>query len=240
MTGESDRVDSGRTAARVPGLAVGLVGLAVAFATTVVWVGLGVAACLATYTGAVRGEVCAPSSSVPWMLTIPAVAIGAAAAWRSQRWWPVVLGGAITVLPLLAFLFAPSGLASWNDVGSPRDQVADAMEELAYDYRFLSGQDRNGYVVFEVGASNTGGVRFAYAGQRRPREPCPRPPEPFLRKRDGSKSFAASGPEPLICLDGYSPRPPAGRAPAVVDLSVDHRVADALCKQAYDFWTCFD
>lgn len=240
MAERSDAGDGRGPAKPVPGLAVGLLGLAITAFAALAWTGLSAAACLATFMGVARDELCAPSSSVPWTVTIPAGAIGAAAAWRVQRWWPVVLGGALALLPLLAFLFAPGGLGSWDDAGSPRDQVADAMEELAYDHRFLPGLDRNGYVVFEVGALSGSVARFAYAGRRESRGACPRPPEPFQRKRDGSKSFAAAGPEPLICLDDYEPRPHGSRNLVARDLNVAGYVADALCKQAYDFWTCFD
>jgi hypothetical protein len=213
----------------VPALGVALVAAALVLLTTLLW-----AAVIAwdAFIGAARTW----DWSHAWIpaLTIPAVAIGAALAWRAQRWAPFLLGVAVTLLPLAAVPFL-----SWDN--SPREQVSAAMSGLPYEYRFLSDRDANGYVVFRAyDVASRATLDVAFAGLREGGRCAPSPalsgehdPRP--------KPFAASGPEPIICFESDTNRGPRG-ARALARHEMTRMIANSLCEEAVGGWAfeCFD
>ena len=69
----------------------------------IAWWTLSYVVCQGSFAGLAGEGPCGPSDAVLPILTIPAAGIGGGIAWWSQRWWPLLLGAAVTFLPLIAF-----------------------------------------------------------------------------------------------------------------------------------------
>lgn len=203
------------------------------------WAGLSIVRCHYAFEWLVRRRECGVDSVLIPALTVPAIAIGAVLAWRSQRWLPFWIGVAATALPLAAFPVAPYGFGE-GLADSLEGQVEDAMQRVPYDYRFLPGHSARGYVVFRAEELETGAaIRIAYGGARKDGENCRRPPEVPRRRRPVNKPFAAAGPEPLICFESYpTPQLDTSRK-ALVGLNMEGGIANALCEEIHGPWACF-
>ena len=77
----------------------GFVGIA-AFA----WLVISILACHGPFVGLSSEGSCEPSDSILPLITLSAAPVGAGLAWRIQRWWPLFLGAAVTLCPLVPFL----------------------------------------------------------------------------------------------------------------------------------------
>jgi hypothetical protein len=113
------------------------------------------------------------------------------------------------------------------------------MANLPYDYELLPELKTKYYTAFTViNPRQDLEVTFVY-GLPGKKKRCPPFPELPTPHRKGLKPAVAAGPEPLICLEDDAWRRGNDSREAVVRGRIVDAVAQALCEEVYDEWTCF-
>lgn len=157
----------------------------------------------------------------------------------------ILRGSGVLLIGIFGLLLGSCGGMDKSQSSELESVVADAMENLPYDYEMLPELSTSGYVVFRlVNPRQDIGVNVAF-GLPTSNNRCSKPP---LREpgRKTARGFVGAASQPLICIatDGW--RDGGSREEQLVRFKMSgETLAVALCNEVYDKepfedFVCFD